>query len=47
MEHSVDFDDFGSGLLLQDDTFLHVFDDPGEFDYICGVHPWMEAPSRL
>jgi plastocyanin len=41
IEHSVDFDDFGSGVLFEGDSFLHVFDDPGGFDYICGIHPWM------
>ena len=39
--HTVDFASFGSGVLDENDTFRLVFDDPGEFDYYCGLHEWM------
>ena len=38
VQHTVDFDDLGSRALDPDETFLRVFDDPGEFDYICSIH---------
>lgn len=34
---------FDSGLFLPGDTFEFTFDDPGEYDYVCIVHPWMEG----
>ncbi len=41
IQHTVDFAGFTSGFLAEGDTYLRVFDDPGEFDYICGLHPSM------
>lgn len=32
---------FDSGLFLAEESFEHVFDEPGEYDYFCMVHPWM------
>jgi plastocyanin len=32
---------FRSGALDTDDTFSHTFAAPGEFPYICTLHPYM------
>jgi len=32
---------FRSGALDTDDTFSHTFAQPGEFPYICTLHPYM------
>jgi plastocyanin len=32
---------FDSSLLMADATFAFTFEDAGEFDYFCMVHPWM------
>jgi plastocyanin len=32
---------FDSGLFMAGKTFSHKFDDAGEYDYFCIVHPWM------
>ena len=32
-----------SQALDTDDTFSHRFDDPGTFDYMCGLHPHMRG----
>jgi plastocyanin len=29
--------------LDTDDTFSHVFDKPGMYDYVCGLHPHMHG----
>ncbi len=34
------FDSKGLGL---GDTFRHVFDKPGKYEYYCKVHPYMKA----
>jgi len=34
-------DAFDSGLIKSGDTFEQTFDEAGEFDYFCVVHPWM------
>jgi len=34
---------FDSGLFLAGTTFSHTFDEEGEFDYFCIVHPWMQG----
>ena len=34
---------FDSGLLLVGATFSYTFDDAGEYDYHCIVHPWMQG----
>jgi plastocyanin len=41
--HTVTADDgtFDSGELAQGDMFSHTFDQPGEFSYICEIHPNM------
>jgi len=43
--HSVVADDgsFESESLDNGDTFAHAFAAAGEFSYICGIHPYMEA----
>jgi plastocyanin len=44
-DHSVvaDDDSFISGSLGKNDTFEHTFSIAGEYSYICGIHPYMEA----
>jgi len=32
---------FDSSLLMADATFAFTFEDTGEYDYFCMVHPWM------
>ena len=32
---------FASAALDTDDTFSHTFTTPGEFPYICSLHPYM------
>jgi len=32
---------FDSSLLMADATFAFTFEDAGEYDYFCMVHPWM------
>lgn len=32
---------FDSGTLNSGDTFEHTFDEAGEFDYFCAIHPNM------
>ena|SRR5713101_493368 len=32
---------FTSGALDTDDTFSHTFAAPGEYSYICSLHPYM------
>ena len=32
---------FDSSLFMAGDTFSHTFEEAGEFDYYCMVHPWM------
>jgi plastocyanin len=38
--HNVSGDDFSSELM-KDGEFEHTFDEEGEFDYVCTVHPGM------
>jgi plastocyanin len=41
--HTVTADDgtFDSGDLASGESFEHTFDEAGEFDYICEIHPSM------
>ena len=32
---------FDSGLMMSDDEFEWTFDEPGEYPYLCQLHPWM------
>jgi plastocyanin len=34
---------FDSEIMLQGETFMHTFDNPGTFEYYCTVHPAMVA----
>jgi plastocyanin len=34
---------FDAGIMLQGETFMHTFDNPGTFEYYCAVHPAMVA----
>lgn len=34
-------DEFDSDLMYGGDTFEHIFDEPGRYDYYCLLHPWM------
>lgn len=38
--HNVSHDDFESDLMSEGE-FTHTFDEAGEFDYVCTVHPGM------
>lgn len=40
--HNVTGDDFASDLM-KDGTFEETFDEAGEFDYVCTVHPGMKG----
>ncbi len=41
--HIVRFPDFQSATLANGDSFEHTFSAPGEFSYICGIHPSMQG----
>lgn len=43
--HTVTADDasFDSQGLAEDDTFQHVFTEPGEYQYTCLIHPFMHG----
>lgn len=41
--HLVKFPDFQSAALAPGDSFEHKFDAPGEFSYVCGIHPSMQG----
>ena len=32
---------FDSGVMASGATFERTFDEPGEYDYFCALHPWM------
>ena len=34
---------FASPLLMHAETFSHTFTEPGEYTYICSIHPYMQA----
>ena len=40
-------DVFDSSLFMADTTFSHTFDDAGEYDYFCLVHPWMTGKIQV
>lgn len=43
--HTVESDDgtLDSGDLAQGDTYEMTFDEPGTYEYVCGIHPNMEG----
>jgi len=42
--HTVTFDEGPDSSTLQPDaTFEHTFDAPGEYDYVCTIHPAMRG----
>lgn len=41
--HRVDFPDFTSGPMSQNETFEHVFGEAGTFPYICSLHNGMDG----
>ena len=41
LKHSIVSDSFSSPDLNRGDKYSHRFDKPGEYDYHCGVHPFM------
>jgi len=40
--HNVTHDDFASDLVSEGE-FEHTFDEAGEYEYVCTVHPGMEG----
>lgn len=34
---------FDSGMFKIDENFSHTFEEPGNFDYFCTLHPWMQG----
>lgn len=38
---------FDSGLMMSGDTFEWTFDDPGDYPYLCQLHPWMVATIQV
>lgn len=41
--HTVTFDDEDSGDLDPGESYSRTFEEAGEFDYVCTIHPNMEA----
>ena len=41
--HTVTFDDEDSGNLDSGGRYSRTFEEAGEFDYVCTIHPTMEA----
>ncbi len=41
--HTVKMDTLGSDNLSKGDTFSFTFSDAGTFEYICGIHPYMNG----
>lgn len=41
--HNVTFDEGESSKLKKDGEFERTFDEAGEFDYVCTVHPGMDG----
>lgn len=33
--------DFNSGIMRLDDVYEFTFNEPGTYDYLCSLHPWM------
>ena len=38
---------FDSSLFMAGTTFEHTFDEAGEYDYFCMVHPWMTGKVQV
>ncbi len=38
---------FDSSILMAGKTFEHTFDEAGEYDYFCIVHPWMTGKVNV
>ena len=38
---------FDSSLFMASTTFSHTFDEVGEYDYFCMVHPWMTGKVKV
>ena len=38
---------FDSSLFMAGDTFSHTFEEAGEYDYYCMVHPWMSGKVQV
>jgi plastocyanin len=38
---------FDSSLFMADTTFSHTFEDAGEYNYFCMVHPWMTGKIQV
>ena len=38
---------FDSSLFMADTTFSHTFDNAGEYNYFCMVHPWMTGKVQV
>ena len=38
---------FDSSIFMAGTTFEHTFDEAGEFDYFCMVHPWMTGRVQV
>lgn len=42
-EHTVTADTFDSGEMVPNAEFTHTFDEKGEYDYSCTLHPQMQG----
>ena len=41
--HTVTGENFDSGTIGKDETFIHTFTETGTFEYGCTIHPFMKG----
>ena len=38
---------FPADVIRQNEYFVYKFNVPGEYDYVCTLHPWMEGVIQV
>ena len=47
VKHTIVFDTFESPAINKGDSYKHIFDTAGVFNYICGIHPSMKGKVEV